>query len=1093
MGHFQRCVTVLNVRAAESDGRADDVRRCAQCNAESPEPSRFCDACGAALHAACQGCGTANRAGARFCAQCGNAFAPAVPTAQASPFGEGLRKYATVLFADVRNSLRLIEKLDPEDAMQALDPVVQAMAEAVVRCGGVVNQLQGDGVMALFGAPAAAEDHAVRACLAARAMIDEVATLSGTRVAIRVGLASGDVVVRPIGRDPSAWDVIGTTVHLAHRLEALAEPGTVLVTQEVARRVRGFAELSALGPTEVKGSSEAVEVFQLLSATARPAWEVRLSAQALSRHVGRRTELLQLSAAASRAGFGRGQAVTVSGEAGLGKSRLVHEFLRGLPTGSWHVLRGAALSHMGNAPYHLAAELVREWIGVSPSDPRAVVARKLRQAASLQRGEADLAPLQALLDLPVDEPGWAALELPVRRGRVLAALRLAVVQEAALQPLILVVEDLHWADPQSVELLGSIVDGLHSARMLLIATARPGSQPGWSGRSYTTELRLSPLDAAEADDLLSELIGAGDGVAALRRRVVEQGEGTPLFLEEIGRSLIESGAVITEPARTHLRSPPLRSHPTGPLIPDTVQAVLSARIDRLPPARQRLLRVSSVIGKDVPLALLREVADLSPAALKAELGELQAAEFLYEVALPGGPELTFKHALTQAVAYDGLLRRQRRELHARTLDAMERLYPDRLDEAVERLADHALRGEAWDAAARYAMRAGERANTRWAWPEAVHHLENALEALSHLPRSPELAERGIKARLCLRVARGALGDLTRGAQRLDEARALAEGAAPADLVQIDVMRCLSFVIIGLLDRAVEAGLQALEVATRLNSDGLLVTARYALGTAFWFGGELERAQRILLDGLDRVRADPLRGGNTAGTPSVLYFVCLSKTHALAGDFEAAAQVAAEASAVAVATGRPYDLAYAQVAAGFLDMVRGAPDAAAAALEAALRTARQNGIALLVPSIARYLGRAWALLGRLDEADALLAEAVAQTERQDLRGLRAWCGLALGVVQARRDPGAAAATLAGTLDLARRHGFRPVEAQALRLLGGLEPEAARAEQHLRAANRLAGALGMRPEQAAARHDLAARGGGAPPDREDSETETEKELT
>ncbi len=338
------------------------MRRCAQCNAESPEPSRFCDACGAALHAPCQGCGTANRAGARFCAHSGAAFAPTVDrTAQASPFGEGLRKHATVLSADVRNSLRLIEKLDPEDAMQALDPVAQAMAEAIVRSGGVVNQLQGDGVMALFGAPAAAEDHAVRACLTARTMIDEVAARAGARVSIRVGLASGGVVVRPLGRDPSAWDVIGTTVHLAHRLEALAGPGTALVTQEAARQVRGFAELSALGPTKVKGSSEAVEVFQLLSATARPAWEVRLSAQALSRHVGRRTKLLQLSAAASRAGFGRGQAVTVVEEAGLGKSRLVHEFLRGLPTGSWHVLRGAAISHMGKAPYHLAAELVREW------------------------------------------------------------------------------------------------------------------------------------------------------------------------------------------------------------------------------------------------------------------------------------------------------------------------------------------------------------------------------------------------------------------------------------------------------------------------------------------------------------------------------------------------------------------------------------------------------------------------------------------------------------------------------------------------------------------------------------------------------------
>lgn len=1071
--------------------------RCVQCTAENPVTGRFCDGCGAALQLVCQGCGVGNRPAARFCGQCGTALAsaaaslpaaavpaiPAAPTPAATPridrpghaatFGEGLRKYATVLFADVRDSLRLIEELDSEDAMQALDPVVQAMADAVARFGGIVNKLQGDGVMALFGAPAATEDHAVRACLAARAMIDEVAALTGPRVAIRVGLASGDVVVRPTGRDPSAWDVIGATVHLAHRLEQLAEPNTASVTREVALRVRGFAEVSALGPVQVKGIAGPVEVFRLLSATARPAWEVRLSAQALTRLVGRRAELAQLSAAASRAGFGRGQAITVVGDAGLGKSRLVHEFLRGLPTGSWHVLRTAAMSHTGNAPYHLAAELVREWIGAAPSDPQAAVARKLRQAALLEGNGIDLAPLQALLDLPVDEPGWAALELPVRRGRVQSALRLALLREAALHPLVLVVEDLHWADPQSVELLGSIADGLHSARLLLVATTRPGGQAGWTGRSYTAELRLAPLDASESDALLAELIGGDDGVAALRRRVVERSEGTPLFLEEIGRSLVESGAVATEPSRTRIR-PGISGLP----IPDTVQAVLSARIDRLPPVRQRLLRVASVVGKDVPLALLREVAELPPATLRTELDELQAAEFLYELLQPGDVEFTFKHALTQAVAYDGLLRRQRRDLHAGVLRAMERLYPDRLDEVVERLADHALQGEAWDAAARYAMRAGERANARWAWPEAVHHHENALQALSRLPRSPDTIALGIQAHMRLRVALGALGDLTRGIEHLDQGRALAEeSASSAELVQIDVMRCLSLGIVGLLDRAIDAGLRALDVATRLDADGPLVTARYALGTAFWFGGELRRAERVLLDGLDRVRADPLRSGGTAGTASVLYLVCLSKTHALLGEFETAEAVAAEASAVAEGTKRPYDLSYARVASGFLHLVRGAPGNAAEVLEAALHTARENGIALLVPSIARYLGRAWGELGRAEEAEALLAEAVAQTERQDLRGLRAWCSLALGAAQAGREPGAAAATLAATLELARRHGFRPVEAQALRLLGGLERDAALAEQHLRAAACLAEAVGMRPEQAAALRDLTARRGGA----------------
>ncbi len=1070
--------------------------QCRHCQADNPDLSRFCDHCGTAFPLACAGCGAVARAGARFCSQCGAGLSaaspelvPPPPAASAAMFrliDEGERKVVTVLFADIRGSTSLIEALDPEQAMNLLDPAVHAMALAVQKFGGTVNRVQGDGIMALFGAPVATEDHAVRACLAAQAIVAAVAAetrLVGVaaphaELEVRVGLNSGDVVIRSVGQDPSDYDAVGVTVHLAHRMETSAVPGTVRLTGRTALLAHGTVDLEDLGPQVVAGIAGPVDVFRLISAYERPAWDVRSQRQAMTGFVGRDSELRLLETTLGRVGLGRGQVVTLTADAGVGKSRLVHEFLMRPNTGAWSVIRAAAISHGEGTPYRLAADILRAWLGVERRDGRADVARKLGQALLLLglSDPAEAAPLQSLLDLPVIDPAWSNLSADVRRERMLPALRLVMLRASAVRPMLLVVEDLHWADPQSELLLEALVEALGGARVLLVVTTRPERRPAWASRgnrSYCLAMHLGPLAPAAAEALLTELLGSGPELAALRARIVAQADGTPLFIEELSRALIEQGVVVVE--QPTLAMPRLRLRLTRDLtevqIPPNVQAILANRIDQLTSEPRRLLQVAAVIGRDIPRDILASVADLTEALLTTNLVALQAAEFIYEISRLAGTDYTFKHALTQTVAYEGMLRRQRRELHARVLSVMENLAADRADELTEVLAEHAQRGEVWDRAAALLERAGHRANARSAWVEAIRFFDGALHALAQVPETRKTIAVGIDIRLGLRVALGPTSQIPRVLQIVDEASEMAEQLGDfARLAQIDISRCIFLSIQGSLDRAVDAGRRAQRAARTLGDPAAQVSAAYALGQTHWMRGDFADAAATMEECLTLVRG-PMRLHNTGttGTASVLLLSCLSKTYAMTGAFEPAFALAAEAQAIANETIKPYDVTYARLASGFAELQRGDGGAAVDQLEAALASCRAGGIGLLVPSVARYLGRAYALVGRAQEALALLDEAMETARGPNMVLLIVWCGLALGhaqLVAGAEDM--ALAQLEESLSLARHHGYRPAEVLALRLLAEAHATGLRhsqAHDFARACDLLARELGLAPEQAA----------------------------
>jgi predicted ATPase/class 3 adenylate cyclase len=662
--------------------------------------------------------------------------------------------------------MELLADRDPEEARQLLDPVLERMMAAVHRYEGTVNQVMGDGIMALFGAPIAHEDHAVRACYAPLAMQDavrhyqeEVRRTHGIEVPIRVGLHSGEVVVRSIGNDLHMdYSAIGQTTHLAARMEQLATPGSIRLTAATLRLVEGLVRVNPLGPIPVKGIAGAVEVFELVSASAVRQRLQAAAARGLTRFVGRETEMTAPAQALTRAGAGHGQLVTAVGEAGVGKSRLLYEFVHSPHTQGWLALEAASVSYGKAAPYFPVVDLLKRYMHVEDGDePRTTRAKVTGHLLTLDEALQEAIPaLSALLEaLPADSP-FLRLDPPQRRHRTLAALKQVLLRESLMQPLLLVFEDLHWIDAETQALLDSLVDSLPTAHMLLLVNYRPEYQHDWGGKTYYTQLRLDPLSPTSAYALLQALLGDDPSLAPLTPLLIGRTEGNPFFLEESVRTLVETGVLVGAPGAYQLVKPLDRLQ-----VPATVQAVLTARIDRLPIEDKRLLQTAAVIGTEVPWPLLQAVAELPKATLHRGLAHLQTAELLYETLLFPEREYTFKHALTHEVAYRSLLQERRRALHAGIVEALEALAGDRVAEQVERLAQHALRGEVWDKALAYGRQAGEKALAQSAHREAMAYFEQALSTLDHLPPQRTTHEQAIDLRLLLRQVLRPLGESER--------------------------------------------------------------------------------------------------------------------------------------------------------------------------------------------------------------------------------------------------------------------------------------------------------------------------------------------
>jgi class 3 adenylate cyclase/tetratricopeptide (TPR) repeat protein len=996
---------------------------------------------------------------------------------------EGERKQVTVLFADIKDSTELLRDLDPEAAQQLLDPAIQRMMEAVHRFEGTVNQVLGDGIMALFGAPITHEDHALRACYAALAMqaalrdyTEEVRRTQGLQLRIRVGLNAGEVVVRTIGNDLHMdYSAVGQTTHLAARMEQLATPGTVRLTAGTLRLVDGLVRVNALGPIPVKGLTEPVEVFELIGATAvRQRFQAR-AAQGLTRFVGRQRELDTLHQALEQAGAGHGQIVALVGEAGVGKSRLVYEFAHSHRTEGWRVLESASVSYGKSTPYFPVIELLKRYCQLEDHDDyRTIRAKVTGQVLTLDETLQDTTPaLLALLDALLADSPFLTLDPPQRSQRTLDALKRVLLRESQVQPLVLVFEDLHWIDAETQALLDSLVESLPTARLLLLVNYRPEYQHGWGSKTYYAQLRLDPLPPASADELLQAMLGEDASLTPLKQLLVARTEGNPFFLEESVRTLVETGLLVGQLGVYCLNAPLPAIQ-----VPATVQAVLAARIDRLPAEEKRLLQTAAVIGTEVPVPLLHAIADMPEAVLQRHLTALQSAEFLYETRLFPEHAYTFKHALTHEVAYGSLLLERRRALHARIVEALEALAGERLIEQVERLAHHALWGEVWDKALAYCRQAGDKAVARSAYREAVGSFEQALSALSHLPEQRNTLEQAIDLRLALRTALQPSGNYGRLLTALREAEALAEALDdPRRLAHASFFLSPHFYFMGAADQAIAAGQRALALATACKEVVLQALAHQSLGVAYRAQGAYRRAigcfgQTVAF--FDRARRHERFG--ELFLPAVLSRAYLATCHAELGTFAEGRALGDEGLRIAEAMAHPSSLMMASWGIGLLCLRQGDLPRALPRLEGAVSIYQNANLPRYFPLMTTALGTAYTLGGRVDDAVPLLTQAMEQTAAPEPVAFQALCRLSLGEVQVLANRMEEAYALAEqALAHAHERQERGNEAYALRLLGDIAarrdpPRSEPAVTHYQQALTLAEELGMPPLQAHCHHGL-----------------------
>jgi class 3 adenylate cyclase/tetratricopeptide (TPR) repeat protein len=1021
-------------------------------------------------------------AGAKFCFECATpAGAPGSQRRLASPEAytpkhlaeriltsktalEGERKQVTVLFADLKGSMELLADRDPEEVRKILDPVLELMMEAVHRYEGTVNQVMGDGIMALFGAPVAHEDHAVRACYAAVAVQQGLAHYAeglhrteGFRIRVRIGMNSGDVVVRSIRNDLHMdYTAVGQTTHLAARMEQIADPGTILITGSTFALAEGFVDVAPLGPTPVKGLDSPIEVYEVKAASAVRSRLRATATRGLTRFVGRDVEIELLHRSLERARAGHGQVVAVVGEPGVGKSRLFYELTHSHRTREWLVVESGSVSYGKATPYLPVIDLLKTYVGVeSRDDARRVRERIVGKILTLDRAlEPDLPALLSLLDVAVEDAAWERADAVQRRQRTLDAVKRVLLAEARVQPVLLIVEDLHWIDTETQALLDSLIESLPTVPVLVLSNYRPEYTHGWGGKTYYTQIRLDALAGQSVDELLDALLGRDPELEPLKEALVARTAGNPFFIEESVRTLVETGALVGE--RGGYRG----VHALATMrVPATVQAILAARIDRLPGEVKAVLQAAAVIGKDVPLALLHAVADMEEAGLRRAVLHLQSAELLYEVRLFPELEYTFKHALTHEVAYAGVLHERRRALHLRIVAAIEALHGDRLTEHIERLAHHAFHGEDWKKAVGFLREAGAKALARSANREAAASFRRAADALTRLPRDRETTELAIDVRLDLYQALVPIDELR---SLLDDLRAAAMLAEElGDRRRLGLARLHTSHVLILIDdtrASVRLAQEVVAIAEALGDETMASRARLWVGCGFYALGRHRSAVEFVRKSNMPEPGDARRFIRQSGY--------LSMFLAELGEF-GEAERAADVTIASPLTSpeRPWNFSNACWQIGWFWCLKGDFGRALPLAERAVAIHRQWSFRRSFSGSAALLGHLYALGGRVSEGVDLLEEAVREGDTFEAMWLRCprltFLGeayLLAGRVEQAKE------TIDFVLSLARDRGERGFEAWTVRLEGEAAKASARYDDAYalyQAALALATELEMRP--------------------------------
>lgn len=974
---------------------------------------------------------------------------------------EGERKAITVLFADIKGSMSLIEDLDPEEARHIIDPALQLMMAAVHRYEGFVAQSTGDGIFAFFGAPLAYEDHPQRALYAAllmqqesRRFAEQLRREKGVNFQIRVGLNTGEVVLRAVRKDDLHADYVpvGHSTSLAARMQSLANPGSIVVSEATYKLTEGYFEFKSLGEVRIKGVSEPVNIYEAVGLGPLRT-RLQLSARrGLMRFVGRQHELELARRALAQTKSGHGQIVAVVGEPGVGKSRLCYEF-KLLAQNGCLVLETFSVAHGKTFAYLPLIDLLKNYFQIAPpDDERRRREKVMGRVLALDRGLEDTLPsLFSLLGIAEPSAALQDVDPRVKRQRIFDAVKRLLVRESLNRPLILLFEDLQWMDVETQEFLGFLSESLASAPILLLINYRPEYQHGWGSRTYYTQLRLDPLKQEDAEAILATLIEtpacetSAVELQSLKQMILEKTEGNPFFMEEIVRALFEQGVLAPDPGGVFLSKPI-----TEVQIPPTVQGVLTARIDRLGVEEKELLQTLAVMGKEFSAKLLHHVVAMPEARLKGLLSRLQVEEFIYEQPTFAEPSYTFKHALTQEMAYNSLLIERRRALHERVAQNIELVFHDRLEDYLTELAHHYSHSGNTEKAIEYLGRAGQQAMQRSAYAEAINQLTTAVELLATLSSSPARDQQ----ELSLQIALGVPLIITKGygvpevAKIYTRARKLYEqlGDSPQLLPELFSLWRFYFVR-GAYQIAYEMAQRFPRLLQRVDDPALLLPGHLAQGSTCFRLGEFATAREHLERGVvsydrQRDRLSRMEAALYGAEPGVMVRAYSAWVLCHLGYVEQGLARSQEAVALAHELAHPFTLAYALQFAATVHRLRREAHAARERAEAVIALASEQGFPY------------WTAAGTFVRGWALAEQGQIEEGRQQMRdGIGAWRAIGIQtfgqpyvmlaeVLGKAGEPDEGLRCIIDALSEVRQSGERWWEAELYRVKGELLQKGAR---------------------------------------------------
>jgi class 3 adenylate cyclase/tetratricopeptide (TPR) repeat protein/ribosomal protein L40E len=818
--------------------------KCPKCQADNKKEARFCRKCGAKLSLICPQCGSENLPEDDFCDQCGhNLTLPSEPPLKDLSFDEkldkiqrylpkgltekilsqrdrieGERKQVTVMFCDMEGFTQLSEELGPEQAYDIMDQVYEILIHKVHDYEGTVNEMTGDGIMALFGAPIALEDAPQRAIRSALAIHREIAKFSDgikkekegiPALKMRVGIHSGPVVVGTLGNNLRVeFKAVGDTVNLASRVEGLAEPGTTYVTEDTFKLTEGFFRFEALGKKEVKGKKEPINVYRVIApSTRRTRFDVSAE-RGLTPFVGRERELDLLLDAFERAKAGRGQAISIMSEAGVGKSRLLYEFRKAVTNEDVTFLEGKCLSYSRGVAYHPTIDILKANFDIRESDGDSQIREKVKRGLKIL-GADEASTLPYLLELfSVKESGIDKIPLSpeAKKDRIMEAVKRITLKGSEIRPLILAYEDLHWADKSSEDHLKHLLESIPGARVLLIFTYRPEFVHTWGAKSFHNQLTLNRLSNRESLAMVNHILGTEDIDSDLEELILEKTEGIPFFIEEFIKSLKDLKIIERRDSKCHLAK-----NIQEVTIPSTIQDVIMARVDTLPEGAKEVLQTGSSIEREFTYELIKRVTGLPEQELLSHLSVLKDSELLYERGIYPESTYIFKHALTREVVYDSILTRKKKNLHKKIGNAIEELYAERIEEQYELLAHHYGLAEDWEKAVHFGRLAAEKARKLTQFQQAVTLYEQATEWLVKLPENKMRQE---------------------------------------SLVDLRLEICQSNIGLGQFEKAVEVGLQAETTAKVLNDRARLGMAYLGICTASLYQGKFKETEQYALQAIE---------------------------------------------------------------------------------------------------------------------------------------------------------------------------------------------------------------------------------------------------